>query len=100
MQRITLEVILRLVFGFSSGAQIDRLRHPSAGSSRPASSPFILLVPPTLFAFARKRPRRGVDPRPLGSFLRHQRAADAILAEEIRRRRTEPGAAAGPTRCR
>jgi cytochrome P450 len=87
MQAITLEVILRLVFGLSVGARIERLRELLRELLAAASSPLLLLIPPKVFLFAGNRRRFRRTPGPLGQFLRARDEADALLYEEIRERR-------------
>ena len=87
MQTITLEVILRLVFGLSEGPRIERLRVLLRELLAAAGSPMLLLVPPRFFIFSVKRPRMRRVPGPLGRFLRAQAEADELLYEEIRERR-------------
>ncbi|HEX8122939.1 MAG TPA: cytochrome P450 [Solirubrobacteraceae bacterium] len=87
MQAITLEVILRLVFGLSEGARIERLRELLRELLAAASSPLLLLIPPKVFLFAGNRRRFRRTPGPLGQFLRARDEADALLYEEIRERR-------------
>jgi cytochrome P450 len=89
MQAITLEVIMRLVFGLSEGPRMDRLRKLLAALLEAAGSPMLLLVPPRFFNFAVKRPRMRRVPGPLGRFLSAQAEADVLLYDEIRRRRAE-----------
>ena len=89
MQAITLEVIMRLVFGMSAGERMDRLRVLLGDLLDAAGHPLLLMVPPRVFTFAVKRPRMRRTPGPLGRFLRAQAEADVLLYEEIRRRRAE-----------
>ena len=89
MQAITLEVIMRLVFGMSAGPRMDRLRTLLRDLLEAAGSPMLLVVPPRFFGFAVKRPRMRRAPGPLGRFLRAQAQADELLFDEIARRRAE-----------
>lgn len=89
MQAITLEVIMRLVFGMAEGERYDRLRALLGELIAAAGSPMLLLVPPRFFGFAVKRPRMRRAPGPLGRFLRAQAQADELLFEEIRARREQ-----------
>ncbi len=89
MQAITLEVIMRLVFGMAEGPRMDRLRDLLGDLIAAAGSPLLLLVPPSLFGFSVRRPRMRRAPGPLGRFLRAQHEADVLLYEEIRARRAE-----------
>ncbi|MEV0145382.1 MULTISPECIES: cytochrome P450 [unclassified Nonomuraea] len=86
MQEITLEVILRLVFGISDAARLDRLRRLLPELLHVSSSMTVAMAPPRL------RPAMGRVPfLPYGRFLRLRAAVDAILYDEIARRRAEPG---------
>ena len=87
MQAITLEVILRLVFGLTEGPRMEALRPLIRAMLEAASSPLLLLVPPKVFLFAGHRRRFRQIPGPLGAFLRARDAADVLLYEEIRARR-------------
>ena len=73
-QAITLEVIIRAVFGIADAARIAELKRVLPPLSSP--NPLLLLV------------ARDLGPRsPWGRFLRRRDAVDAILYEEIDRRR-------------
>ena len=87
MQAITLEVIMRLVFGMATGERMDRLRGHLGELLTAAGHPSLLMIPPRFFNFAVKRPRMRRLPGPLGRFLRAQAEADVLLYDEIRRRR-------------
>jgi cytochrome P450 len=76
-QEVTLEVIIRAVFGISDGARVDELKRLLPGLSAP--SPFLLFV------------QRDLGPRsPWGRFLRRRDRVDALLYEEIENRRRDP----------
>ena len=92
MQAITLEVILRLVFGLSEGARLERLRSLIPQSIDAAGSQMMWLIPPALFKPMQRRPRLRRVPGPLGAYLRTRVEIDALLFEEIAARR-----ASGPT---
>jgi cytochrome P450 len=80
MQRITLDVILRLVFGASTPAEIDALRTLLLGWLRSVTSPLLLW------------PRLQVDLgrwSPWGRALALRRRVDAHLREAIARRRRD-----------
>jgi cytochrome P450 len=83
MQRITLEVILRTVFGVDEGSQLDDLRDALTRvldrQSRPIDSLFTL--PPLRKSF------RGLTP--WDGFLRDRDDADALIYRQIARRRAE-----------
>lgn len=78
MRALTFEVICRAVFGVTEPARVERLR--GALSAVIDTSPFLML--PAL--------RTNLGPlSPGGRFARRLRAADALLYEEIARRRAE-----------
>lgn len=78
MRALTFEVICRAVFGVTEPARVERLR--GALSAVIDTSPFLML--PSL--------RTDLGPlSPGGRFARRLRAADALLYEEIARRRAE-----------
>jgi cytochrome P450 len=76
-QRITMEVIIRAVFGITDTARIAELQRVLPWLSSP--NPLLLLV------------QRDLGPRsPWGRFLRRRNAVDRLLYEEIARRRDDP----------
>ncbi|HVE69479.1 MAG TPA: cytochrome P450 [Solirubrobacteraceae bacterium] len=76
-QAITMEVIIRAVFGITDAARVAELKRLLPGLSSP--SPFLLLV------------QKDLGPRsPWGRFLRRRDHVDALLYEEIERRRADP----------
>ncbi len=81
MQAITLDVILRAVFGLEEGAGMTSLRRMLVELLEP---------PPAFFAFL---PPRWLDfPRsPYRTLVRRRRAVDAAIREIIRARRAEAG---------
>jgi cytochrome P450 len=85
-QRLTLEIILRAVFGLEPGARLDalreRLRQMLAFGDRPIS---LLPFPPESVA-GRLLTRYG----PVARFNRLQEETDALLHELIEERRAEP----------
>jgi cytochrome P450 len=87
MQRLTLEIILRAVFGLDPGGRLDalrdRLRRMLAFGDRPIS----LFPPRSDGALARMLERVG----PFATFMRTQREADELLFELIDERRAERG---------
>jgi len=88
MQAITLEVILRLVFGLSEGPRLDRLRALLAEMIAAAGSPLAWLVPSSAWDALGRRPRlRSTVGRPIGRFLRARAGANALLFEVIAERR-------------
>jgi cytochrome P450 len=83
MQRITLEIILRTVFGIDEGAQLEDLRDALTRvldrQSRPVAALFTL---PAL-----RRSVLGLTP--WDGFLRDVRRADALIHRQIARRRAD-----------
>ena len=76
-QRITMEVIIRAVFGITDPARIAELQRLLPRLSSP--SPFLLLV------------QKDLGPRsPWGRFIRLRDRVDRLLYEEIERRRQAP----------
>jgi cytochrome P450 len=76
-QAVTLEVIIRAVFGVGDDARIAELKRLLPGLSSP--SPFLLFV------------QRDLGPRsPWGRFLRRRDRVDALLYDEIEHRRRDP----------
>lgn len=83
MQAITLEVIMRAVFGIEGEARLAELGGRLARMLDLSASRFPLLVVPAL------RRYRGPG-GPLRAFNRARRAVDEMLFEEIDRRRADP----------
>jgi cytochrome P450 len=83
LQRLTLEVILRAVFGLESGPRLDALRDRLASMLRFGERP-ISLMPPA---------RGGLLERvgPFAGFVRDQREADALIFEQVAERRGADG---------
>ena len=81
MQRITLEVIMRTVFGVEDADRLDRMRHALSATLDWGSDPRRMAMLATL------GPRRVAGAR---MFRRVRDPADELLYEEIRRRRTAP----------
>jgi cytochrome P450 len=80
MRALTFEVICRAVFGVTEPARVERLRTTLAAVID--SSPVFMISGAA---------RKDLGPlSPGGRFARRLRAADALLAEEIERRRREP----------
>ena len=76
-QTITMEVIIRAVFGIADGARIAELKRVLPRLSAP--SPFLLLM------------QKDLGPRsPWGRFLRDRDRVDAMLYEEIENCRRDP----------
>jgi cytochrome P450 len=88
MQRITLEVILRLVFGIRDTARLARLRALIPELIKVGGSPVLLLTPPRLREWAERSPvARRLPVLPTTRFLRVRAAVDDLLYAEIAERR-------------
>jgi cytochrome P450 len=83
MQRLTLEIILRAVFGIDPGPRLDVLRARLAAMLAFGDRPISLFPPPAESLAARVLGRVG----PFASFVRHQQEADALIFELIDERR-------------
>jgi cytochrome P450 len=83
MQAITLEVILRTVFGFTEGQKLERLRACLLGSLEILSGPWA----PALAVPALRAEFGGLSP--WGRFVRNKRELRTILFEEVETRRAE-----------
>jgi cytochrome P450 len=80
-QRVTMEVIVRAVFGITDADRVAELLRVLPGLSSP--NPLLLLV------------QKDLGPRsPWGRFVRRRDRVDRLLYEEISRRRADPDAAA------
>jgi cytochrome P450 len=84
MQALTLEVILRAVFGLDPGPRLDALRAPLRDMLRFGDNPLSLIQAPP--KGSRRRALTENLP-PFSSFVRRQRDADALIIELIRERR-------------
>ncbi|HEY3595697.1 MAG TPA: cytochrome P450 [Polyangiaceae bacterium] len=80
MQRMTLEIILRVVFGFETGPALDRMRAVLERLLSIADSGYgaVALVPAL---------RRDWPGSPWRKFLRDRAEADALIYDQIRRRK-------------
>ena len=87
MQRLTLEIILRAVFGLESGARLDALRDQLGAMLAFGDRPISLLPIPLESLAGRALQRVG----PFVKFLRMQEKADALIFELIDERRREGG---------
>jgi cytochrome P450 len=85
MQEITLEIIIRLVFGIRDAGRIGRLRALLPRLIEAGGSMSVAMLPPRL-----REPMARLPFSPYARFLRVRAAVDAILFEEIARRRKEP----------
>jgi cytochrome P450 len=85
MQRISLGVILRTVFGLRSGSRAERIERALVELLQTSSQPLgtaLLFMPPL---------QRDWGPwSPWGRFVRKRRAVDALLYEAIAERRAQP----------
>ena len=89
MQEITLEVILRLVFGITDTGRLERLRELLPSLIEAGASPLLWILPEPVrerMATSRALRRR---PSPLRRFLAVRDRVDELLYEEIRLRRRE-----------
>jgi cytochrome P450 len=87
LQRLTLEVVLRAVFGLDPGPRLDALRE-RLSAMLSFGDRFISLLPPTPGGRAEKVLERF---GPFAAFARLQREADALLFELIDERRGAAG---------
>ncbi len=78
MQALTLEIILRAVFGLDEGSRLDALRERFAPILELGGGPFVT-APPL---------RRNFPGSPWSRFLRLQAEVDALIFEQIDERRT------------
>lgn len=85
-QRVTQDVILETVFGIDDPARLERFRQTLVSFIRVGASPLVLI--PAL--------QRDLGPlSPWGKVVRARREVDALVYDEIRRRRAGPGGPAG-----
>jgi cytochrome P450 len=85
MQRLTLEIILRAVFGLDPGARLDALRDRLGAMLAFGDRPISLMPPPPDSIGAKIGERIG----PFKEFLNLQEPADAMIFELIDERRRE-----------
>jgi cytochrome P450 family 135 len=85
MQSLTLAVIMRAVFGFEPGPAEEELRRRLRAMIEPVARPRGLLLLTVAARF-----RRGGPGQAAARFEANRRAVDAILYEEIARRRADP----------
>ena len=90
MQRITLEVILRLVFGIATANRLERFRGVLPRLLEAAGGPLLWIIPPSVWTREDNLRRVRRFPNPLRSFLEARDAVDHLLYEEISRRRRAP----------
>ncbi|TQK42498.1 cytochrome P450 [Streptomyces sp. SLBN-118] len=91
MQEITLEVIMRLVFGITDTQRLDQLR-PLLPTLADPGGPYTLMLMPTAARdrILGSRLLRRIRFLPTTRFLAARDAVDTLLYEEIARRRSEP----------
>lgn len=87
MQRITLEVILRMVFGVEEEARLEHFRDALPRLLEPAGSAALWLLPPATWSERRNQALLRHFPNPVRSFLRARERVDELLYAEIGRRR-------------
>ena len=89
MQNITLEVILRLVFGVADASRLERFRDVLPRLVETTGGPLLWLLPP--FLWTREDSQRILRrfPNPLRSFLALREQVDELIYDEIARRRRE-----------
>lgn len=89
MQAITLEVILRVVFGVRDVARLEQLRQVVPGLVELGANPLISGLPPVRKRLERSRILRALPGNPLPRFLGLRSKLDELLYAEIARRRIE-----------
>jgi len=85
LQRLTLEVILRTVFGLDEGERLDALREGLSAQLAFGDKPISLMPPPAGSRMRGLLERHG----PFAAFARLQEASDALLFELIDERRAD-----------
>jgi len=86
-QELTLEIILRAVFGLDPGPRLDALRKSLTGLLSYGDSPLTLIPPPEDEAILERNLARLNRVGPLKGFLDRRNEVDALLAEQIAERR-------------
>lgn len=86
-QALTLEIILRAVFGLEPGPRLDALRQSLAALLSYGDSPMTLIQPPQEEATLERNLARFNRFGPLKGFLDRRNEVDALLAEQIAERR-------------
>ncbi|MEV0613337.1 cytochrome P450 [Nonomuraea sp. NPDC050404] len=86
MQEITLEIIIRLIFGIGDAGRVRRLHELLPALIETGGAMQVAMLPERLHGIAARVPFS-----PYGRFLRLRAEVDAMLFEEIRRRRAAPG---------
>jgi cytochrome P450 family 135 len=89
MQAITLDVILRLVFGITDADRVRRLRHLLPKLLEAGGSLLMWIVPPPVWErFEASKTFRRLPANPISAFLRVREEVDALVYDEIHRRRS------------
>ena len=86
-QALTLEIILRAVFGLDPGRRMDALRASLSALLQYGNSPLTLIQPPEDEATLEKNLARFNRAGPLKGFLDRRNEVDALIAEQIAERR-------------
>ena len=84
-QRLTLEIILRAVFGLDEGERLDDLRERLGAQLAFGDKPISMIPPPPESRFRTLLETRG----PFASFVRMREESDALIFELIEERRRE-----------
>jgi cytochrome P450 len=87
MQSLTLEIILRAVFGLEPGPRLDALRERLATMLSFGDKPISLMPPPLESPLAKVLQRVG----PFAKFVRLQEQSDELIFEQIAERRAQDG---------
>jgi cytochrome P450 len=87
MQAITLEVILRLVFGIGDDERLERFRELLPKLLEVAGGPLLWLVPPALWTRESNQRRLRRVPGPIRAFLDARDDVDEAIYDEISHRR-------------
>jgi len=91
LQALTLEIILRAVFGLDEGPRLDALREALTAGLRYGESPITLVPPPTDPDAGERWMRRLNRFGPLRGFLDTRDRIDRLLHEQIAERRADDG---------
>jgi cytochrome P450 len=92
LQALTLEIILRAVFGLDPGPRLDALRENLTALLAYGDSPLTLMNPPPSEEELERSMRRFNRFGPLRGFLDHRNRIDGLLADLIADRRAEADA--------
>ena len=89
MQAITLEVILRLVFGIADEGRLEQFRRLLPKLVDSTGGALLWMVPPSLWAREKNQRRLRRFPNPMRTFLETRDKVDALIYEEIAERRRD-----------